>query len=131
MIEYILLFFLSYRCQCGIFVEEQFPIPLAPLYLMNDTLTATDCNADLFRAGVECEEQCTVNGLFFDRTYNLTDVPPNTVENPVGICNYCVIIFSRQASLARQAFLKTALQDSHSKKGKKRLRQKVLPCNHM
>ena len=38
---------------------------------------------------------------------------------------------SNQASLARQAFLITALHGARYKTGKKRLRQKVVLCNHM
>ena len=40
-------------------------------------------------------------------------------------------IFSRQASLARQAFLITHLHGARYKTGKKRLRQKVVLCDHM
>ena len=41
-------------------------------------------------------------------------------------CMYvCIYIYTRQA------FLITALHDSRSKTGKKRLRQKVVLCNHM
>ena len=39
--------------------------------------------------------------------------------------------YGHEASLARQAFLITPLHDARYKTGKKRLRQKVVLCDHM
>ena len=47
------------------------------------------------------------------------------------VCFLPSTIFSRHASLTRQAFLITALYDSRSKKGKKPYAEQQVLCTHM
>ena len=84
------------------------------------------CSETIFSLWCNADQESIRYFKLITKTYR-----ENLIFNITTIEWKMQVIFSRQASLTRQAFLITPLHGARYKTGKKRLRQKVVLWNHM
>ena len=77
-------YFILHRCNCGLFIEKQFPEAInGPITWLGDTNVTVSCLVNLGQADSECDTICQNTGAYFEQNFDLSLRPPDNPTNPV------------------------------------------------